>query len=60
MRCTDHALRDNIVFLLAGRIIGFESFYFQNGGTVASRFAFRVAANLRGKGYGRYVEKRIM
>lgn len=45
--------RENIVFLLDDLVVGFESFYFQDGGNIAARFSFRVKQELRGKGLGR-------
>ena len=47
--------RENFVFTLFGRIVGFMSIYFLNAGKVGAKFAFRVSKDIRGKGYGRQV-----
>ena len=50
----DGSNRKNVVFLHGNKIIGFESFYFQNGGKTAARFAYRLRKELRGQGLSRY------
>jgi hypothetical protein len=47
--------KENFVFTLVGKIVGFVSIYFQNAGKVAVKFAFRVSKHIRGKGYGRQI-----
>ena len=46
--------RRNLVFLLHNnQIVGYESLYFQNGGTVVAFFAKRIIKDIRGMGFGR-------
>ena len=44
--------RRNLSFMLGNKTVGFMSLYFQDGGKVCVKFAFRVSKSIRGKGFG--------
>jgi len=47
--------RRNLVFTIHEKMVGFMSIYFQNGGKVCVKFAFRVSRIIRGKGFGKQI-----
>ena len=50
---SQRALRENYVLVRGEEILGFVSVYFQNERKTAVKFAFRIAKELRGGGYGK-------